>query len=84
MSRSGVVEQLQYDRPPLPPAPVTFEEFLAWADEDTHAEWVDGEVVLMSPVSLEHQDVLTFLYRLIIAYVEAKPTGLVGSSWHRS
>ena len=23
---------------------VTYEEFLAWADEDTLAEWVDGEV----------------------------------------
>jgi ABC-type polysaccharide/polyol phosphate transport system ATPase subunit len=24
---------------------MTYEEFLAWADEDTLAEWVDGEVV---------------------------------------
>jgi hypothetical protein len=26
-----------------PPLRMTYEEFLAWADEDTHAEWVDGE-----------------------------------------
>lgn len=25
---------------------MTYEEFLAWADEDTSAEWVGGEVVL--------------------------------------
>jgi hypothetical protein len=25
---------------------MTYEEFLAWADEDTRAEWVDGEVVV--------------------------------------
>ena len=31
---------------------MTFEEFLAWADEDTHAEWVDGRVVMPSPASL--------------------------------
>jgi len=31
---------------PDPPArkKMTCEEFLAWADEDTLAEWVDGEV----------------------------------------
>ncbi len=62
---------VQYDHPPLPPAPISFEEFLAWADEDTHAEWVDGRIVLMSPVNLHHQDVLKFLDRLISAFVEA-------------
>ena len=28
-----------------PPARMTYEEFLDWADEDTRAEWVDGAVV---------------------------------------
>lgn len=27
---------------PGPPHLPTFDAFLAWADEDTHAEWVDG------------------------------------------
>ena len=30
-----------------PPGPVTYEEFLERADEDTHAEWVDGQVIPM-------------------------------------
>ena len=25
---------------------LTYEEFLDWCDEDTRAEWVDGEVVM--------------------------------------
>ena len=29
-----------------PAGKVTYEEFLAWLDEDTWAEWVDGEAVL--------------------------------------
>jgi hypothetical protein len=29
---------------PQPSPRMTYDEFLAWADEDTHAEWVDGEV----------------------------------------
>ena len=31
------------------PDKMTYEQFLAWADEDTHAEWVNGEVVMTSP-----------------------------------
>ena len=30
---------------------LTFEEFLDWCDEDTRAEWVDGEVVMVAPAS---------------------------------
>jgi hypothetical protein len=33
------------EKPTPPKSLMTFEEFLAWADEDTtHAEWVDGEI----------------------------------------
>ena len=41
----------------IPPQPrkMTYEEFLAWAGEDTLAEWVDGEVVMYSPASERHQ-----------------------------
>jgi len=77
MSSHGVADQLQYEHPPLPKTPITFEEFLAWADEDTHAEWVDGEIVLMSTVSLEDQSVLNFINRLVIAFVEAHQLGHV-------
>ena len=31
-----------------PPGPLTYEQFLEWADEETHAEWVDGQVILTS------------------------------------
>ncbi len=65
------------DRPSVPPPPVTFEELLAWADEDTHAEWVDGEIVVMAPANPDHQDLLGFLYRLVIAYVEEHRLGRV-------
>lgn len=40
---------------------MTFVQFLEWCDEDTFAEWVDGEVVPISPVGLEHQYVAGFL-----------------------
>ncbi len=36
---------------PVQPRKMTYEEFLAWAGEDTLAEWVDGEVEMTSPAS---------------------------------
>jgi len=63
--------------PSAPPARMTYEEFLDWADEDTWAEWVDGEVILMSPASDPHQDLLGFLSSLLRHFVEAHGLGRV-------
>ena len=59
---------------------MTYEEFLDWADEDTLAEWVDGEVVIYSPASKRHQEIAGFLYRLLSDYVELKELGSVFQS----
>ena len=60
-----------------PARKMTYEEFLDWADEDTYAEWVDGEVELMSPANAEHQDVSGFLGALLRLYAEDHDTGRV-------
>lgn len=59
----------------VPPTPMTFEEFLAWVDEDIFAEWVDGEVLIMSPASTEHQRVRDFLLTVMRLFVEARRLG---------
>lgn len=46
---------------PLPEGKITFEQFLDWLDEDTHAEWIDGKVHVMSPVSFQHPQIVGFL-----------------------
>ena len=43
---------------------MTFPEYLDWLDEDKHAEWVDGEVIMHSPVSRQHSQVGGFLLKL--------------------
>ena len=53
------------------------EEFLDWCDDETLAEWVDGEVQLMSPVTLDHDRIVKFLNVLLIMYVEAHDLGEV-------
>jgi Uma2 family endonuclease len=60
---------------PSPPLRMTYQEFLEWADEDTNAEWVDGEVVWMSPLSGEHQQLGRFLLRLLSDFVEEHNLG---------
>lgn len=60
-----------------PKGKMTYEEFLAWCDEDTWAEWVNGEVEMVSPASKEHQDVQGFLYELLRRYVAARDLGMV-------
>lgn len=63
------------EAPPEPP--VSYDEFLAWADEDVRAEWIDREVHLMPPASNRHQDLVRFLTSLFSTVVEATDSGAV-------
>jgi Uma2 family endonuclease len=56
---------------------MTYEEYLHWADEDVHAEWVDGEVLVQMPPKDAHQRLVEFLDRLLGLYVELFGLGLV-------
>ncbi|HSF32032.1 MAG TPA: Uma2 family endonuclease [Candidatus Tectomicrobia bacterium] len=60
-----------------PPGKMTYEEFLAWADEDTWAEWVNGEVIILTPASNRHQLLVGFLVNLFQHFVEAHRLGVV-------
>ncbi len=55
-TRSGATpERMRLERlaalasQPERPEIMTYDDFLAWADEDTRAEWVGGNVVMPSP-----------------------------------
>lgn len=58
-----------------PKEKMSYEDFLAWCDEDTWAEWVDGEIVMVSPASRRHQSILSFLVKLLGLYVESQNLG---------
>jgi Uma2 family endonuclease len=68
----------QTPTPPVTATPprMTYEEFLEWAD-GAHAEWVDGEVILMSPASEPHQNLNGFLSSLLRFFVEAHGLGRI-------
>src|SRR5713101_660736 len=60
-----------------PPLKMTYEEFLEWADEDAWAEWVDGEVILLSPATFLHQALASFLVKLLGSFVDFRDLGVV-------
>jgi Uma2 family endonuclease len=72
-----------YDvEPPLiehPGRRLTEDEFVAWCHpfERVRAEWVDGEVIVMSPVNLGHLRLSGFLYRIMAGFAESHQLGEV-------
>ncbi|MCI0419671.1 MAG: Uma2 family endonuclease [Acidobacteria bacterium] len=67
---------LQNDRV-LPSGKLTFEEFLGLCDEDVWAEWVGGEVTMVSPASVSHQSIGSLLEVVLRIFVERHELGLV-------
>ncbi len=65
---------------PLPAGKISYEDFLEWLDEDTHAEWVDGEVLMPSPASYRHQNIKGFLEVVLRTFVETFELGVVLSA----
>jgi len=57
--------------------PMTEEEFVAWCDEDTKAEYIDGEVVVHTPVSRRHDELTWFLGTLLKLFVEKNELGSI-------
>jgi Uma2 family endonuclease len=64
---------------PQPP-PMTYEDFLQWLDEDVRAEWIYGEVIMMTPAGYRHQDICDFLIILLRSFIEVHGLGRVVSA----
>ena len=56
-------------------ASIPIERFLERRDEDTHAEWIEGKVILMSPASRRHQELVKFLTHIIGIFAETRHLG---------
>jgi len=69
----------EYERK-APAGEMTYEEFLAWFDEDTWAEWVDGEVIVFSPASRRHAMLADFLRSVLGFFIEEQQLGVVLSA----
>jgi len=56
---------------------MTEEEFVAWCDEDIRAEWVDGEVIIMSPANDDHEDLFGWLLSVLRLHVRHRDAGFI-------
>ncbi|MEW6366607.1 MAG: Uma2 family endonuclease [Acidobacteriota bacterium] len=56
---------------------MTEDEFVAWADDDTRAEYVDGEVIVLSPESRVDEDIRWLIGGALRAFVERHKVGRV-------
>ncbi|GAC1472455.1 MAG: Uma2 family endonuclease [Isosphaeraceae bacterium] len=65
--------------PPSPGLRLSEEEFVAWCvgHPGVRAEWVDGEISVMSPGSTEHVDLYGFLNAVMRGFVEQHDLGRV-------
>ncbi|MEA2530388.1 MAG: hypothetical protein QOF33_576 [Thermomicrobiales bacterium] len=61
----------------LPRLKMSYEEFLDWSGDTTHAEWVDGEVIVFMPPVELHQRVIFFLASLLERFVGLHDLGVV-------
>ena len=56
---------------------MSYEEYLAWADEDVHAEWVNGEVIVQMPPKQPHQITVAFVLHVLRQFIELFHLGRV-------
>jgi Uma2 family endonuclease len=66
-AQTGVAAQ---ERPRM-----SYEAWLAWEHEGSLSEWVNGEVIIMSPPTLTHQLILGFLSNLLGLYLAVVKVG---------
>src|SRR4051812_28491127 len=57
------------------PGRMTADEFYAWLDEDTRAEWVAGVVTVFMSTSNRHNQLIKFLVIVIQAWIDAHNLG---------
>jgi Uma2 family endonuclease len=54
------------------------QQFYADIDDDVKAEFINGEIVIHSPVKKEHTDAVGFLYQLLSPFTRLAQLGYVG------
>jgi Uma2 family endonuclease len=52
---------------------ISADEFLDWLEPGMHADLVNGEIFMHSPVSIRHARLLDFVHRLVVGFVEERP-----------
>jgi Uma2 family endonuclease len=73
--RDALADEL--DGRPIPGVRMTEQQFHDWCTEDVRAEWVNGEVIIMSPASTAHVDLTLWLTSILRPFVEERDLGRI-------
>jgi Uma2 family endonuclease len=60
---------------------LTATDFLDWLEPGRHADLIDGEIFMHSPVSIRHADLLNFVDRVLGTYVDRHRLGYCTGRW---
>jgi Uma2 family endonuclease len=74
-ARLAIMTEIYGQAPPM--RRMSEHEFDAWVGDKTRAEWVDGEVVMMSPVIVDHDHVVGWLVGVLGLYAESRQLGTI-------
>jgi Uma2 family endonuclease len=61
----------------VPSLQMSEEEFVNWSGEDASAEWVDGKVIIKTPVDKEHDQIQFWIRQVVQLFVESRKQGQV-------
>jgi len=75
-SAKAIVEKVQTE---LKKEQVAREDFREWLNDEVKAEFINGEIVMHSPVKREHLEATGNLYHLLDVYVSMNDLGIVSS-----
>ena len=78
LSRPNALEQVRAMQVILEEEARKRHEFREWLDEDIKAEFINGEIVMHSPVKKRHWQASDFLSRLLSVYTGINDLGQVG------
>ncbi len=56
---------------------MTFDEWFAWAPDSRITEWVDGEVIELSPIHEKHDSIFRWLIVVLELFLEEQPLGVL-------
>lgn len=62
---------------PVPNLHMTEQEFSDWCPDELRAEWVNGEVFLMAPGNIDHEDINHWLITITLTFVQSRNLGRV-------
>ena len=79
MKRSDAALQLQYFQDAMKEEGKHRKEFYNWITEDVKAEFINGEIIIHSPVKRRHWDANDLLSSLLSFYVRFNKLGRIGT-----